>query len=300
MIVNSSETRLNVLGSSCHITVDNSKGHGERLLTLATEELARLEKKFSSFQPASIVSSINQCAGTGSYTPLDAESLSLFNYVSALWRESKHLFDPSTRILEDCYDDKGHLLASKDQLQGMLKLVGWSRLEIANEGARLQEKGMLIDLNSCIRPYAIDSVRKIMLNHEIKHALIEMDQDMATIGKRPDGANWLVGVRRPSRSRTAIARIKLNDSGLSIRGDFERSVIHQGERFGRALSPIDGQSIPGLLGVAVLADTCLTACSAASVARLKTEAAAMQWLESLGYPWFAIDRSMNCHGPLAF
>jgi thiamine biosynthesis lipoprotein len=65
------------------------------------------------------------------------------------------------------------------------------------------------------------------------------------------------------------------------------------------LSPIDGQSIPGLLGVAVLADTCLTACSAASVARLKTEAAAMQWLESLGYPWFAIDRSMNCHGPLA-
>lgn len=269
------------------------------MLALATDELARLEKKFSSFQPESIVSSINQCAGTGSYTPLDAESLSLFNYVSALWRESKHLFDPSTRILEDCYDDKGHLLASKDQLQGMLKLVGWSRLEITAAGAHLAEKGMLIDLNSCIRPYVVDSLRKIMLRHNIGHALIEMDQDMATIGKRPDGANWLVGVRHPRGSRTAIARIKLNDKGLSIRGDFERSVLQQGERYGRALSPIDGQPIPGLLGVAVLADTCLTACSAASVARLKTESSAMQWLENLGYPWFAIDRSMNCHGPLA-
>ncbi len=299
MIRNISETRLIVLGSSCHITVDNGSERGGQLLSLAQAELSRLEKKFSSFLPGSVISSINQCAGTGAYTPLDAESRSLFDYVSAMWRESKHLFDPSTRILEECYNEKGHLLASPAQLQGMLKLVGWSKLEISAEGARLTDKGMLIDLNSCIRPYAIDSVRKILMKNEASNALIEMDQDMATIGKRPDGANWLVGVRHPRGSRTAIARIKLNHKGLSIRGDFERSVVLHGERFGRALSPIDGQPIPGLLGIAVLADTCLTACSAASVARLKTEASAMQWLEKLGFPWFAIDRNLACHGPLA-
>jgi len=98
-----------------------------------------------------------------------------------------------------------------------------------------------------------------------------MDQEVASIGKEPDGANWLVGVRVPKGSRAAIVRIKLNHKGFAIRGDFEQTVKQDGEHFGRALSPVDGQPIPGLLSVAVIAENCLTACSAASVARLKTE-----------------------------
>jgi thiamine biosynthesis lipoprotein len=51
--------------------------------------------------------------------------------------------------------------------------------------------------------------------------------------------------------------------------------------------------------VAVIAENCLTACSAANIARFKTEQAALRWLEKLGLPWMAIDRQLNCHGPLA-
>jgi thiamine biosynthesis lipoprotein len=209
------------------------------------------------------------------------------------------MFDPTTRLLQNCYDDKGRLLATPEQLRGMLNLVGWRHLEIGKDGARLNEKGMLIDLNSCIRPYAIDSVRKILLENGVSNALIEMDKDIATIGKQPDGANWLVGVRFPRGARTAITRLKLNDKGYAMRGDFERAVSQDGERFGRALSPVDGQPVPGLLSVAVIAENCLTACSAASVARLKTESAGLNWLENLGFPWMAIDRQLNCHGPLS-
>jgi thiamine biosynthesis lipoprotein len=72
-----------------------------------------------------------------------------------------------------------------------------------------------------------------------------------------------------------------------------------GEQFGRALSPVDAQPLPGLLSVAVIAENCLTACSAANIARFKTEQAALRWLDKLGLPWMAIDRQLNCHGPLA-
>ena len=184
-------------------------------------------------------------------------------------------------------------------LQGILKLVGWRSLELSSDGSRLSKKGMLIDLNSCIRPYAIDSVRKILLKNGITNALIEMDQDIATIGKQADGANWLVGVRFPSGTRAAITRLKLNHKGYAMRGDYEQAVTQDGERFGRALSPVDGQPIPGLLSVAVIADNCLTACSAASMARLKTETNGINWLENLGLPWMAVDRRLNCHGPLS-
>jgi len=297
--VKKSEVRLHAFGRTCRLVVDNRDDRGAELLYLCQDELKRLENKFSSFLPDSITSRINQSAGTGLFVPLDAEARSLFHSIDALWQESKHIFDPTTRILQNCYNNTGNLLATRDQLQEMLKLVGWRNLEITDSRAHLSGKGMLVDLNSCIRPYALDSVRKLLLKNEVDNAFIEMDQEVASIGKEPDGANWLVGVRVPKGPRAAIVRIKLNHKGFAIRGDFEQTVARDGEHFGRALSPVDGQPIPGLLSVAVIAENCLTACSAASVARLKTEATGLKWLEKLGLPWLAVDRQLNCHGPLA-
>ncbi len=291
--------RIHSFGRSCQLVVDESGGRGADLAELGKQELERLEAKFSYYRDDSVIGQINRSAGTGVFTPLDAESRSLLEYVSALWSQSNHLFDPSTRPLQDCYAEDGRQIASDSQLRDMLKLVGWKHLEINDRGAHLTQKGMLIDLDSCVCPYAADSVRKILLRNGAESAMIDMDRDVATIGRQPDGANWLIGVRHPQGGRTAINRLKVNGQGFAMRGDFERRIAIQGENFGRGLSPVDGQPVPGPLSVIVVADSCLTACSAASIARLKTEQAAMKWLDELNMPWMAIDRDLNCHGPLA-
>lgn len=299
MIAATSQIRVSAFGESCRVIVDNSFSQLEEVLTKAKDELLRIDKKFSSYHPESIVTSLNRSAGTGAFTPLDPESRSLFDYVLALWTESKHLFDPTTRLLKECFDVNGRLLATDDQLRGMLQLVGWDKLQLTNEEVRLTRKGMLLDLNSCVRPYAVDSVRKLLQRAGVKHAMVEMKQDIATIGKQPDGSNWLVGLRHPRQTGTAITRIKLSNRSFSLRGNFEQCTIQDGERFGRALSPVDGRPVPGLLAVGTVADSCLTACGAASLARLKTERAGLKWLSELGYPWLAIGRDLACHGPLA-
>jgi thiamine biosynthesis lipoprotein len=285
--------------SSCQLTVHAAPSGAEHLIEAAICELSRVESKFSTFHPESIISQINQAAGTGSFITLDDEAVSLFQFVAALWSQSNHVFDPTTRLLQDCYNEKGRLTATQQQIKGLVSLVGWSKLQLNERGAYLPEKGMLIDLNSCIRPYAVDSVRKRLVREGVDHALIELDHDAVTIGKQFDGANWLLGLRHPHGSRTAINRVKLNNRGFATRGDFERRIQFEGEVFGRGLSPVDGYPVPGLLSVSVIADTALNACGAASVARLKTEQAAINWLERLGLPWMAIDRQLQCHGPLA-
>ena len=293
------DTRLHAFGRSCHLIIHAQRGDAEELTAIAKGELRRLEDKFSSFNSSSVISRINQSAGTGAYTELDAEARSLFSYATTLWRESKHLFDPSTRLLQDCYSEDGRLCATNAQLHDMLSLVGWNYLDVNDEGAYLTRSGMLIDLNACVCSYAVDSVRKLLLKRDVASAMIGMDQDVVTIGRQADGANWMVGVRHPSGGRTAITRIKVNGMGLTRRGDFERRIHLSNEYFGRGLSPVDGRPVPGLLAVIVTAENCLTACGAASIARLKTEQTAMQWLDGLGMPWMAIDRDLNCRGPLA-
>lgn len=291
--------RLQSFGRSVHLIVDGASANGEELIGLASDELARLEAKFSSYVDSSLISGLNRSAGTGAYIPLDAESRSLLEYVSVLWSQSNHVFDPTTRLLQNCYTDDGRLAATSAQLQAMLKLVGWKHLELNEQGARLLHKGMLIDLNSCICAYAADTLRKLLARNGAQSAYIDLGRDVATIGRQPDGANWQVGVRHPQGSQTAITRLKVNNCSCAVRGDFERQIRINGELFGRGLSPVDGQPVPGLLTVVVVAENSLTAASAANIARFKTEQAAINWLDSMAMPWMAIDRHLDCHGPLA-
>lgn len=293
------ELTIRVFGQACHLVIEDRDNRGAHWLSHCEQELLRLEQRFSAYVADSFTSQLNRSAGTGSFTPLDAEARSLFQFVDALWAESKHQFDPTIRILHDCYDENGKLLATAKQLDKMLKLVGWGNLEIGEAGAHMAHQGMLVDLNSCIRPYALDSIRKILIKQNVESAFIEMGREAITIGKQPDGANWLVGARAPKGPHGAILRLKLNNKGFAVRGNFEHATVSDGEYFGRGLSPIDGLPIPGLLSVCVIAENCLTACSAASIARLKTEAAGLKWLANLGLPWMAVDRQFNCHGPLA-
>ncbi|MEH6569655.1 MAG: FAD:protein FMN transferase [Halioglobus sp.] len=298
MITRKFESRFRVFGQACHLVLNIENDNSGEILGASEQEFRRIEAKFDSFDPQSLVGLINTRAGSGEFTPLDPESLSLFQYAEALWDQSKHIYDPTSYLIQRYYAKGRNKSAHRSGLKDDLTRVGWQNIEIGEQGARLAIPGMQLNLNSCIRPYAVDCVRKLLLKYGVKNALIDLDKDVATIGKQGDGANWLVGVRYPDGSRTAIERFKLNNKAYAIRGNFENALQIDGERFSRALSPIDGQPIPGLLGVAVIADTCLTASGAASVARMKTQNNALKWLDELGLHWLAIDRNFKCHGPV--
>ena len=163
--------------------------------------MTRLEAKFATHAPGSVIERLNRAAGTGDYTPLDAESRSLFSYVTVLWEQSNHLYDPSTAVLLPDYNQQPDSWESTDQFNAQLQLVGWSRLQLSSQGARLIRRGMHIDLEQFHTPLCHRlGARKLLLKQGVTNALIEMDQDTASIGKQPDGANWLVGSQAPQRS----------------------------------------------------------------------------------------------------
>ena len=98
-----SELRVHAFGRVCHLIVVSNDERVNELLHRCQDELIRLENKFSTYIPNSITGLINRAAGTGERIPVDAETLSLFSYVDALWNESKHIFDPTTCVLDDFY-----------------------------------------------------------------------------------------------------------------------------------------------------------------------------------------------------
>ena len=158
--------------------------------------------------------------------------------------------------------------------------------------------GTSIELNSCISAYALDCVRNKLVTLGVENALIEIGNSATAIGKHSDGSNWLVGLRHSMGAGGGINRIKLNGQSLVICGKIEKTISVKGERFGGARDPFSGNFVPGMLVCAIKALTALEAYSAAKLCWVQPEKDGLELLESLEFPFFVIDRSLNCYGEL--
>lgn len=281
-------------GYASRLILDNTTGKGNEGIDIALAEIQRIEAKLSTTHPDSIICQLNANAGNGKAIAIDREADSLFKYVNALWQESNHVYDPTVSPYFQLYCDNAPIESFSEQQPEVQTLVGWDKVLSDGRKAQLTEAGMHLRLDDCARAYAADMVKRKLTAAGVTSALIDLDKDKTTIGRQPDGSNWLIGVRHTdATSLMAVTRYKANDCSFSIRGNFEETLWFQDEEFGYALSAIDGLPIPGLLSVAVFADTCLEAGSAASIARVKTEQAALGWLGGIGLSYLAIDRQRN-------
>lgn len=293
------EKRFHALGRACHIAVDDLNGHGAALLDLAISEMQRIDERLGAHRYGSLVHAFNHSQSPSAVTATEGEVYQLLEYVSALRVQTGNLFDPSIVAVDKLWRRTQPAIPSDQAIQDALTMTGWPFLKYDGRAFTSNTERLQINLDSCICPYVVDRLRKLLRREGATSALIDLDRDVGTIGRQPDGANWLVGIRYPHGTRTAIHRLKLNDTCYSQRGNFERQLIIGGERFGQAFSPVDGYPIPGPLSVAVTASQCLEACAAATVGRFRTEQASRDWLRALNLPWMSFDRARACHGPLA-
>lgn len=291
------ESRFHVLGRACHLVVGAGEQDAADLLEDARKELQRIESLFSPVVESSLIYQLNHST-PGTMVALTPEARSLIDYILALRRRTGHVFDPTIGpVLRLWSSSNGQ--PTEVQLEDALARMGWEQFTIEGDSIGRTVKQVNLNLNVVICPYAVDSVRRLLRKAGVTSALIDLDKDIATIGKQPDGANWLVGIRHPRGQRTGIQRLKLNDRSYSLRGNFERRIMLGEEAWSRAFSPVDGFPVPGPLSVSVIADTCLEACAAATVARYRTQQAAFDWLDEIGADWFSIGRDLHCRGPIA-
>jgi FAD:protein FMN transferase len=293
------EHRFTILGRACHLVIADPEGNGESLLQEAIDELHRIESHLGTHARGSVIYRLNRCHDAREPVAIDAEASQLLDYASALRQRSNHVYDPSTGVLDELWSEANGGEPSQARLQARLQSVGWQHLARSADAAQLTHPDVRINLDACLCPYAVDRVRRLLVSRGVESALIDLDRDVATIGRQADGANWLLGLRYPRGCRAAIHRLKLNNRSFSLRGDFQQRLQVGGENFGRAYSPVDGYPLPSPLAVAVVAQTCLEACAAATVGRHLSESTALSWLSGLDLDWLAIDRELACHGPLA-
>lgn len=229
----------------------------------AMAELIRLEKALSRFLPGSEVAGINKSAGKG-HIKISPETYEILSYSLFISRKTQGLFDITISPLVDLWDYKHSLHAPKKrEVRRVLSLVSYHDLVLNSEEktAGLGKPGQSIDLGGIAKGYASDCIIDLLRKYNVTSAFVNIGGNVSTLGNKPDGTSWSVGIRHPRREGCLLGAVKVTGKAVVTSGDYERYFIdREGKRWHHILSPVTGYPAEaGLISVTVAADSAMTA-----------------------------------------
>jgi FAD:protein FMN transferase len=296
--------RFKAMGSPCELQLYLQDSQASALGQGAQDEIMRLERKYSRYLSDSVTSRINASAGSGRAIEVDEETAGLLDYADIIYQQSEGLFDISSGILRRAWNFKSNQLPSQTQIDQLLPLVGWRKLDWQRPLLLLPETGMELDFGGLVKEYAADAAANYCLERGIEHGLINLGGDIRVIGPHPDASPWRLGIRHPRALKTAmngaIAEVHLSHGALATSGDYERFMLINNQRYCHLLDPHTGWSIqPAFASASVIAPQCLLAGSFSTVALLKSTTEP-EWLSQSGLPYLLVDQALQLSGSINY
>ena len=269
-----------------------------RAVARCVAEVRRFDLKYSSYREDSLTSRINRAAGRSS-VPIDEETAAILDYAAACHEQSDGLFDITAGAYRHVWHSNRTTLPSASELDANRERVGWRKVRHSRRSVYLPIAGMELDFGGVVKEYAADAAALEARRAGILHGLVNLGGDIRVVGPRPHGKPWAIGIVHPMRRGSAIATLQLAEGALTTSGAYERFVEVDGQRYSHLIDPRTGWPVDGLLSVSVVAEQAIVAGSVASVALLQPPDDGLAWLDRCDAPYFAVDRTLRCHGHLA-
>lgn len=244
-------------------------------------DVYRLEHKYSRYRADSFLTKINQIAALGGSISIDEETAGLLNYAQTCYELSDGLFDITSGLLRRAWRFDTNRLPDDKTIQTLLQKIGWQHIHWENSTLTFSQAEMEMDFGGIVKEYAADRAATLCLDAGVLHGIVNLGGDIKIIGAHPNGSAWRVGIQHPRDKNNVWKTLKLKTGALASSGDYERCMVIDGVRYGHILNPKTGYPVRYLAAVSVVADLCVVAGSAATIAMLK-EKDGEKWLKSLG------------------
>jgi thiamine biosynthesis lipoprotein ApbE len=137
------------------------------------------------------------------------------------------------------------------------KYVGSEKITVSDAEIIL-ENGMSLTLDGIAKGFAVDEALKILKEMGINSALINAGGDIATHGTKPDGENWVTGLRNPDDVDESIMEFGLSGEAIATSGNYER-YFNESAKVGHIMDPTSGRSVTLCSSSTIIADNCTVA-----------------------------------------
>lgn len=248
--------QFEAMKSPCEIWLETDEAWAKPLIEWAANETWRIEKKYSRFLVDSVLSHLNQNAG--SWQTLDDETQSLLKFADECWRLTEGMIDITIgAYLKHWRFDGKTPPPLRKQLKKMASYVGWEKVGLQQNKLFLPQ-GMQLDLGGIGKEYAVDTVALALTNKLPEGGImVNFGGDLFAIRPRLDKRPWTVGIESILAGKPIVKTVELFQGAIATSGSTKRyAVDKRGRALGHILNPKTGWPVAGgPASVTVVADT---------------------------------------------
>ena len=232
-----SETRL-LLDTVCTVTVYDPAE--EALLSEVLDLCAKYESLYGRTLEGSDVWRINHAAGAP--VTVEASTAELIRAALDYGDFSGGLFDVTVGRLCALWDFTGNpAVPSLAGLAAARDTVDYRRVYIEGDSVRLGDTQAWLDLGGIAKGYIADQLTGFLKERGVKSAIVDLGGDIVTIGTKPDGSLWHIGVNKPfSDYSEIIGSLSVGEAAIVTSGIYERCFWDNGALYHHILDPDSG------------------------------------------------------------
>lgn len=168
-------------------------------------------------------------------------------------------FDITIAPLMELWDFKNNTgnIPNDIAIQEALSHVNYKNIIIDGNKVSLTDPNAAIDLGGIAKGYMADYLKEYLISEGIKSALINLGGNILTIGTKPDGTPFHLGIQKPfDKQGSAITSVKTTDSSVVSSGVYERYFEVDDTLYHHIIDTDTGYPCNnGLLGVTILSKT---------------------------------------------
>ena len=154
-----------------------------------------------------------------------------------------------------------------EALAEALSHVGYKQISIDGSTVRIADPETVVDLGAAAKGFIADEMKAYLAAHGVEHAIISLGGNVLTLGGKPDGSEFRVGIQYPEKDSTQlVTTVAVSDYSVVTSGVYERFFVEDGVTYHHILDPETGMPLRnGLLAVSIVGP-CSLDCDALSTA----------------------------------
>ena len=273
------------------ITVKAYGENGSDAVKAASEKINSLEKLFSVTEEESDISKINK---NGSADVSD-DTAYVVSEALGFCESTGGALDITMYpvLLEWGFTTDEFRVPTDEEISEALAKTGYEDVSVSGNNISVPD-GYMLDLGSCAKGYASDEMIEAMEEYGITSAIVNLGGNVRTLGTKPDGSEWSVGIEDPFSPNEILGILGVSDKAVITSGGYQRYFTDdEGNVYIHIIDPETGRPAnSGLASVTVIGDSGLM-CDALSTSLfvMGREKAADYWRKNGGFDMILVTNS---------
>lgn len=237
--------------------------NGQEMISLITNTINSLENTLSVTREGSDVWKINHA--TGEPIAVGEDAAYLLTLAKELGEKADGALDVTMYPVVKAWgfatkgvDDPGeaeHRVPPAEELSELLEHVDYRKVAV-QDGTVTLPADMELDLGAIAKGYAGERAADLLRENGVTSALLNMGGNVQSVGSKPDGSPWRIGIQDPAGDTGAyLGVLQLVDQAAVTSGGYQRYFEEDGIRYWHIMDPATGAPArSGLTQVTIVGD----------------------------------------------